>query len=67
MEAVKLRSESYKEWLSAVKDVVENKASKKKGAVKPFISRYSVILQPSPQYSVASLLLPHQVWRNFTA
>ncbi|XP_014899908.1 lysine (K)-specific demethylase 5Ba [Poecilia latipinna] len=31
MESVKLRSESYKEWLSAVEDIVENKGAKKKG------------------------------------
>lgn len=32
MESVKLRSQSYKEWLSAVEDIVENKGAKKKGA-----------------------------------
>lgn len=32
MESVKLRSESYKEWLSSVQDIVENKGTKKKGA-----------------------------------
>uniref|UniRef100_A0A3B3DZJ7 [histone H3]-trimethyl-L-lysine(4) demethylase n=1 Tax=Oryzias melastigma TaxID=30732 RepID=A0A3B3DZJ7_ORYME len=30
MESVKLRSESYKEWLSSVQDIVENKGTKKK-------------------------------------
>lgn len=32
MDSVKLRSESYKEWLSSAQDIVENKGSKKKGA-----------------------------------
>uniref|UniRef100_A0A8C7WQQ7 [histone H3]-trimethyl-L-lysine(4) demethylase n=1 Tax=Oryzias sinensis TaxID=183150 RepID=A0A8C7WQQ7_9TELE len=31
MDSVKLRSESYKEWLSCAQDIVENKGSKKKG------------------------------------
>uniref|UniRef100_A0A8C8DDA6 [histone H3]-trimethyl-L-lysine(4) demethylase n=1 Tax=Oryzias sinensis TaxID=183150 RepID=A0A8C8DDA6_9TELE len=30
MDSVKLRSESYKEWLSCAQDIVENKGSKKK-------------------------------------
>ncbi|XP_012736578.2 lysine (K)-specific demethylase 5Ba [Fundulus heteroclitus] len=31
LEAVKLRSESYKEWLAAVEDIVENRGATKKG------------------------------------
>lgn len=32
LESVKLRSESYKNWLCAVQDIVENNATKKRGA-----------------------------------
>ncbi|TNN81279.1 Lysine-specific demethylase 5B-B [Liparis tanakae] len=31
MESVKLRAESYKEWLFSVQDILENKGSKKRG------------------------------------
>lgn len=31
MESVKLRAESYKDWLCAVQDVVENNGTKRKG------------------------------------
>uniref|UniRef100_A0A8C3A029 [histone H3]-trimethyl-L-lysine(4) demethylase n=1 Tax=Cyclopterus lumpus TaxID=8103 RepID=A0A8C3A029_CYCLU len=31
MESVKLRAESYKEWLSSVQDILENKGNKKRG------------------------------------
>uniref|UniRef100_A0A8C3A201 [histone H3]-trimethyl-L-lysine(4) demethylase n=1 Tax=Cyclopterus lumpus TaxID=8103 RepID=A0A8C3A201_CYCLU len=32
MESVKLRAESYKEWLSSVQDILENKGNKKRGS-----------------------------------
>uniref|UniRef100_A0A3P9PFE1 [histone H3]-trimethyl-L-lysine(4) demethylase n=1 Tax=Poecilia reticulata TaxID=8081 RepID=A0A3P9PFE1_POERE len=39
MESVKLRSESYKEWLSAVEDIVENKGAKKKGELHSLVEQ----------------------------
>uniref|UniRef100_A0A3B5MKB5 [histone H3]-trimethyl-L-lysine(4) demethylase n=1 Tax=Xiphophorus couchianus TaxID=32473 RepID=A0A3B5MKB5_9TELE len=39
MESVKLRSQSYKEWLSAVEDIVENKGAKKKGELHSLVEQ----------------------------